>query len=168
VFVRRASRDDLTAVQTLLAASYEDLSDRPSTAYLRGALGLPDTEPGAVAALFEEEHTTVLLGAFSGAWCALAIARSTAQPGGGVVVTIPWLYVEAGFRRCGVAEAVLAYVRDDIVRSGGGVLDVLAAPGDRAAKSLCEATGMKARVIVMSQQISQHNDLDPTAGMNRR
>jgi GNAT superfamily N-acetyltransferase len=153
VSVWRATLVDLEVVRALLSASDAQLTDRPSSAYLRAAHGLPDTAPETVAGLFADVAHTVVLGAFDGVGCAIALARTTTLADGGVVMTVPWLYVEPPFRRSGIGESVLGHLRRTLARSGGGVLDVLAAPGDRATKSLCEVSGMKARVIVMSQSV---------------
>jgi hypothetical protein len=150
VTVRRATDDDLGRIRTLLQASRRELGDTPAAQYLVDALGLDNSD---AAAMLGDRHATVFIGAFAGADCGIAIARLGRRSDDTTVVTVPWIYVETGFRRSGVADSLVAEVRAWVARSGGGVLDVIAAPGDRATKSLLEMSGMKARAIVMSQSV---------------
>jgi ribosomal protein S18 acetylase RimI-like enzyme len=158
ITIRRATDDDLGRIERLLDASRRELDNTPSTQYLLDALDRGDSGSNSMV---EDHRSTVLLGAFAGADCGIAIARLVRRDDGSAVVTVPWIYVEAGFRRNGVAEAMVLELRGLLARSGGGVLDVLAAPGDRATKSLLEVSGMKARAIVMSRTVPSIEQSDP-------
>ena len=62
-------------------------------------------------------------------------------------------YVEPGARRVGVGEALLADVVGWLGRTGCDAVDTVALPGRRDGKSLFEANGFKARLIVMHRPL---------------
>ncbi|HWD24147.1 MAG TPA: hypothetical protein VG368_01670, partial [Acidimicrobiales bacterium] len=158
VAVRVARLDDLEAVVNLLTTSRASLSDSLASEYLLDSLGVDSIDASSVGDLFEDGANTILIGSYAHADCGILVGRHSAKSARRPVVTVPWIAVDEGFRRCGVGTAMLSTLRAMIAGRGGGVLDVLAAPGDRATKSLLENTGSKARSLVMSQVVDGQHD----------
>jgi hypothetical protein len=160
VTVRLANREDEDCVHALLLHSGDDVIDSASSRYLRTALGPPLSDPETARKLLSGDGWAVILGAFSEVDCGIAVAHRSQWENGGKVLTVPWIYVDREFRRCGVGEAMVAELGSLLSAEGGGALDVLTAPGDRALKSLLEVSGLSARAIVMSRAIERRPDPD--------
>jgi GNAT superfamily N-acetyltransferase len=148
-----ATADDAELVGDLIAESSSPLPPTASSQYLLSALGVTPHRGPEVEGLFGDPAVTVVLGAFSGAPCAIAVTRWAHTPPSEVVATTVWLYVAEPFRRCGVGEALVRTIDDLIASRGGGVHDVLTAPGNRALKVLLENAGLVGRAIVMSHVV---------------
>ncbi len=146
-----AASDEEDLVTELLAASRRALGDEPSSRYLLGVLTEADTDLGD-----DRTHRVAFLGAFDGVPCGVALLhanRAESATPQARTLQMTWLYVEPEFRRSGVAEALLGAAVAWVERTGGGTLDIAAAPGDRAMKIVLEAGGFVARAIVMSRRI---------------
>ena len=148
VDVREVAPSDRETVDALIATARADLGEDTRAAYLfaRGRVDeIRDTTP-------RQAGVFAAIGSFDEVPCGLVLAHVVDEEPD--VVHVPWLYVEEPFRRCAVAEALLVTVERWAIAQGATRLDVVASPGDRAAKSFLEEAGMKARAIVMSRALT--------------
>lgn len=142
VEVRRVGAGDSADLTRLLEHCIAELNG------LRGGRALLDQMPGSwldPSALLERDATS-----------ATSVTVATAPKIVGLCVahldgTDGWigLYVEADQRRTDAGGTLLAHAMDDLESRGARAIDAVATPGDRALKSLFEAHGFKARLLVM-------------------
>lgn len=64
-------------------------------------------------------------------------------------IQVDAIYIDPPLRRVGVGEAMLAEVARYAGEQHASSIDVVALPGDGATKSFLEATGFRARLLVM-------------------
>jgi GNAT superfamily N-acetyltransferase len=154
VVVRPAEPGDAPEVTALLDALVAEVgAERGGTELVGDHLDLVRT---AVLDDLELGRTTVerrvVVGTVEGVVVGVAAARHRPADGGrrGVVECC---YVEPAARRVGIGEALLAEVVDWLGSNGCGGVDGLALPGRRDAKSLFEAAGFKARLLVMHRSL---------------
>jgi GNAT superfamily N-acetyltransferase len=154
VVVRPAEPGDASEVTALLDALVAEVgAERGGTELVGDHLDLVRT---AVLDDLELGRTTVerrvVIGTVEGVVVGVAAARHRPADGGrrGVVECC---YVEPAARRVGIGEALLAEVVDWLGSNGCGGVDGLALPGRRDAKSLFEAAGFKARLLVMHRSL---------------
>lgn len=156
VVVRTAGYGDAPRVASLLDGLVAEVGAQRGGAELV-ADHLDLVRSAVVDDLLAAEVTTerrVVVGTVEGAVVGVAAARHRPADGGrrGVVECC---YVEPAARRVGIGEALLADVVDWLGRSKCDGVDGLALPGRRDAKSLFEATGFKARLLVMHRSLER-------------
>jgi GNAT superfamily N-acetyltransferase len=120
----------------------EALADSLRRADLAGYMagGLHDGERLVVVGI---AHTEVV------GLASLVAVRDLVRPLGRLEV----IYVEPGWRRVGVATAMLALAAERCRRWGMAGLDAPALPGDRPAKSFFESQGLTARLLTMHRRL---------------
>lgn len=107
--------------------------------------------PGGLDRLLADGRRRVLVGTVDGAVVGLASGRID-EVGEATIGVVDGLYVEPPARQVGVGRTLLDALMGWFTASGCRGVDVAALPGDRAAKSLFEAAGFKARLIVMHRE----------------
>lgn len=156
VVVRPAGPEDASRVAALLDELVaEVVEERGGSQLVADHL---DLVRAAVADNLASEQGTaerrVVVGTIEGA--VVGVAAGRLRPAGGSRRgVVECCYVEPGARRVGVGEALLAEVVEWLGRSGCDDVDGLALPGRRDAKSLFEATGFKARLLVMHRRLGR-------------
>jgi GNAT superfamily N-acetyltransferase len=144
-------RSDLGA---LLAAATREIADRRGSS-LRLA-SLPGDPEELLAHLLEDPGVSVLVAVGVDALDGFALL-SLDPP------QLRAVYVAASKRRRGVARALVATATSHCLERGSGAPTVLAAAGDRAEKSLYEALGYRAELLVMAPRaratvVDQHHE----------
>jgi GNAT superfamily N-acetyltransferase len=139
--VRVASESDRSGLRALLAAAAGEVIDRRGTT-LRLA-SLPN-EPDSLLALLLSGTDTLAL-----------VAEGTAGLLGFALLSLDSprllaIYVAVGERRKGIGRALVTRAADLCEQRGSGALTAVAAAGDRAEKSLYEALGYRAELLVMA------------------
>ncbi|MDA8034960.1 MAG: GNAT family N-acetyltransferase [Actinomycetota bacterium] len=150
--LRTARPIDRTALRSLHAAALAELSENRGGARLAAYLPEPDelgAGPDGPAATLR----CVLVGLLDGEVVGTASASCNHSPGPAGVATLDLLFVDRAARRRGVGSLLLGGVRSWARDRGCGGIDAPALPGDRATKSLFEAAGMRARLLIL------HGDL---------
>ena len=145
---RALGRDanDIAALAKDYVAALE--SARGGDALISRARLLADAH--AVETLIVDAVNSVLIvGLFDGVIAGFAYVVLHEIAGEATSVEVDAMYIDPPLRRVGVGEAmvdeVLRYPRDKRAKS----IDVVALPGDGATKSFLEATGFRARLLVM-------------------
>ena len=146
--LRPARSIDGLTLHSLHAAALAELSEHRGGARL--AACLPGSEE-LVAGLDGPPTALrcVLVGLLDGEIVGTASASRNHPPGPARVATLDLLFVERAARRRGVGSLLLAGVRSWARDGGCEGIDAPALPGDRATKSLFEAAGMRARLLVL-------------------
>jgi GNAT superfamily N-acetyltransferase len=139
--VRVATESDRAELRALLAAAAGEVADRRGTT-LRLA-SLPNEPDSLLAHLLSATDTSALVaegadGLFGFALLSLDSPRLLA------------IYVALGERRKGIGRALVTAAADLCEQRGSGALTAVAAAGDRAEKSLYEALGYRAELLVMA------------------
>ncbi|MGC8463578.1 MAG: GNAT family N-acetyltransferase [Acidimicrobiales bacterium] len=159
IVVRRVERGDVAAVADLLDGLVGELTAaRGGPEVLRDHLDLVRAAARGDLTLLGRDPTEpsdgrrLVVGTIDGVVVGMASARYqlTTEGRRGVV---DCCYVEPGARRVGVGEALLADVVGWLGRTGCDAVDAAVLPGRRDGKSLLEATGFKARLIVMHRPL---------------
>lgn len=126
---------------------------------LRTARGGPELlaecAPAIAAALeapeAREQHVLVL-GTYAGAPVGIALVVRD-RLGTETIARLLLCYVEPEAREVGVGRALLEAVTEWARESGCGALEAPALPGDRATKRLLEASGHRARLVLMRRAL---------------
>jgi ribosomal protein S18 acetylase RimI-like enzyme len=146
---RRALISDVGDIAAL-AAHYLDALESARGGHALVSRIRPLTEPDALAALITDSQTGALIvGCYGGATAGFALASSRGDVSGARRIEVEALYIDPPLRRVGVAEAVMDEVARYAREQHAASIDVVALPGDGATKSFLEATGFRARLIVM-------------------
>lgn len=146
---RRALIGDAAEIASLATAYVAALQGaRGGDALAARVRRLADAD--AVAKLVADTGASVVVvGLYGGVIAGFAHAILRDDAGEEKRVEVEAMYIDAPFRRVGVGEAVLGeivrYAREEHAPS----VDVVALPGDGATKSFLEATGFRARLLVM-------------------
>lgn len=143
--IRQVGPEDLNVLSNLLEQCASELTNLRGGEALRVAIERPWLD--ATALVERSTHSEVfVLGAQDDDLVGLCI--------GWVNDAVGWigLYVSPSHRRNGVAKKLLATAISELTALGIHVFDALATPGDRAMKSLFEAHGFKARLLVMRRE----------------
>ncbi len=156
VVVRPARPDDTTRLAELLDELVAEVDGERGGAEL--VADHLDLVREAVLRSLESEQVgperRVVVAVAEGAMVGVATARH--RPGGhGGRGLVECCYVEPGARGVGVGEALLEDVVGWLGRIGCDGADGLALPGRRDAKSLYEANGFKARLLVMHRPLDR-------------
>jgi ribosomal protein S18 acetylase RimI-like enzyme len=146
---RRALAADAPEIAGLAADYLAALgSARGGDALVRGIR--PFANSDAVAALIADEAAGALIvGSYDGATAGFAFAKSHGESDGPPRIEVEAMYIDPPFRRLGVGEAMIDEVTRYAAERGAKAIDVVALPGDGATKSFLEATGFRARLLVM-------------------
>ena len=155
--VRVAHRGDERRVSQLCQAAVDHLGGvRGGSLYVRREAGLVAKallRPGGLDRLLADPRRRVLVGSVDDDVVGVALGHLDAV-GEATVGVVDGCYVDVEARRLGVGRALL----DALVAWFSGArcrgIDVAALPGDRAMKSLLEASGFKARLITMHRDMS--------------
>ena len=153
---RPATREDGPRCGELCRQAIAELEGvRGGSLWMRGEIGLVAKalmRPGGLDRLVADTRRRVAVGTVDGVVVGLAVGRVEAV-GEATVGVIDGCYVEPDARGVGVGSALL----DDLVTWLDAVgcrgVDASALPGDRATKSLLEASGFKARVITLHRSL---------------
>jgi GNAT superfamily N-acetyltransferase len=108
------------------------------------------TDVDGVARLISDaENATLIVGLYEDvtAGFAHAIVRDTS--GDERRVEVEAMYIDPQFRRVGIGEAMIEEVEHFAGDVAASSIDVVALPGDGATKSFLEASGFRARLLVM-------------------
>jgi GNAT superfamily N-acetyltransferase len=152
--VRVANEGDRSKLRALLATAAEEVADRRGTA-LRLA-SLPDGLDSLLAHLLSGTSTHTLVA--EGADGLSGFALLSLDP-----PRLLAIYVTVGERRKGIGRALVTEAADSCEQRGSGTLTAVAAAGDRAEKSLYEALGYRAELLVMAPRtrpavVDQHHE----------
>jgi GNAT superfamily N-acetyltransferase len=104
--------------------------------------------PGGLDRLLADPRRRTLLGTVDESAVGMVMGRLD-EVGETRLGIIDALYVESGARGVGVGGALLNGIVTWFTASGCRGVDISALPGDRATKNLLEASGFKARLIIM-------------------
>ena len=132
-----ADRDQLHAL--IVGAVGDVLGRRGGDARLRHLGYSAETLPESLLA---PVGPTVFVARSGGAICGLA-ALSRSEP------RLEVVFVDVAHRRQGVGRALVAAVEAEVHERGGAPLSVVVAAGSRGEKSLFEALGYRAELLVM-------------------
>jgi GNAT superfamily N-acetyltransferase len=109
----------------------------------------PLADPDAVASLIAgAESSGLIVGLYDGVIAGFAFA-SLRGDAGERRVEVEAMYIDPPLRRVGVGEAMIGEVARYASEKHANSIDVVALPGDGATKSFLEATGFRARLLVM-------------------
>jgi GNAT superfamily N-acetyltransferase len=150
--VRRAEATDIERCRELLASAVAANDGKRGAALLFE--GEPDIErPDAlIARWMADEGAVVLVGTFSEAVVGLGVGR-VVPLGDRSVGRIDCFYVEPGARAVGVGTALVEGLVGWFTGRGCTDVDAIALPGDRTSKQLLEASGFKARLLVLHRSL---------------
>jgi len=150
--VRRAEAPDIDRCRELLASAVAANEGKRGAALL--FVGEPDIErPDAlIARWMADESAVVLVGTFSDAVVGLGTGR-VVRLGDRSVGRIDCFYVEPGARAVGVGAALIEGLVGWFTGRGCADVDATVLPGDRSSKQLLEASGFKARLLVLHRSL---------------
>ena len=142
--VRVAEERDRSELGALLAIASRDVTDKRGSALRLGSL---PTEPDQLLAhlLIDSSISTLVAEAADGL-SGFALL-SLDQP------RLVAIYVAPGERRKGIGRALINAAAALCEERGSGALTAIAAAGDRAEKSLYEALGYRAELLVMAPRV---------------
>ena len=109
--------------------------------------------PGGLDGLVADPRRRVLVGSVDDAVVGVAVGHLDAV-GEATLGVVDGCYVDPEARRLGVGRALLDGLVEWFSGERCGGVDAGALPGDRAMKSLLEASGFKARLITMHRDTS--------------
>ena len=110
----------------------------------------PLTDPDALAALIADaENALLIVGLYDRVIAGFAFAASRDDTGGPRRIEVEAMYIDPPLRRVGIGEAMIDEVTRYALERHAASIDVVALPGDGATKSFLEATGFRARLLVM-------------------
>jgi len=109
--------------------------------------------PGGLDRLLADGRRRVVLATHRGVVVGLAVGRIE-EVGEASIGVIDACYVEPPARRAGAGRALVQALAGWFGTAGCRGIDAPALPGDRAAKSLLEAAGFKARLITMHRALT--------------
>jgi hypothetical protein len=144
--VRVANEGDRNKLRALLAAAAEEVADRRGTALRLASL------PG--------ELDSLLTHLLSGTTTSTLVAEGADGLSGFALVSLEpprllAIYVTVGERRKGIGRTLVTEAARSAEQRGSGTLTAVAAAGDRAEKSLYEALGYRAELLVMAPRARQ-------------
>lgn len=151
---RPATEADLDSLERLWRRAVAELDGQRGGWSLAGSLWRDDLPGFLSASLVDADRFLVLGHSAAGApvgVASLAADRSRREPLG----QLELIYVEPGERQEGVAAAMLSLVLERCTAWDMHGLDAPALPGNRAAKSFFERSGMQARMLVMHRPLGE-------------
>ncbi|HVX22002.1 MAG TPA: GNAT family N-acetyltransferase [Acidimicrobiales bacterium] len=143
--VRPAGPDDLDRCRQLLEEARQE-SRAVRGGDLLAALGSAGTPPAADWWLAPDR--ALLVGEFHGAVVGVATGQVVGRLG-----RVDCCYVEPGARQVGVGADLVRALLGWFADRGCSDVDALALPGDRSTKQLLEASGFKARLLVLHRRL---------------
>jgi len=152
--VRVAKEGDRSELRALLATAASEVADRRGST-LRLA-SLPNEPDSLVAHLLSGTSTSALVA--EGVDGLSGFALLSLDP-----PRLLAIYVTVIERRQGIGRALVTQAAERCEQQGSGDLTVVAAAGDRAEKSLYEALGYRAELLVMAPRarpavVNQHHE----------
>lgn len=151
ISAREATRDDLERLVELYALLAEEMT--PLSPLWPLADGLPEPVADELGCMLSDPEWVVVVGAIDGVVFGLLAARVESilpQAGGRRVGSVRLVFVEQAAREVGIGEAMLAHALAGLRDRGIRTFDAHVLPGHRLVKNFFEASGFKARSIVMS------------------
>jgi GNAT superfamily N-acetyltransferase len=146
--VRPATSADLARCAELLGHAAAEAGAQRGGAQLLGTASVIGA--GALGVYLDDrDRRSLLVGEFEGAVVGVAAGRLD-DPSRGRVL---WCYVEEGARGVGVGTALVADLARWFTEAGCTEMEAVALPGDRSTKQLYEASGLKARLLVMHRSL---------------
>ncbi|MGA8297358.1 MAG: GNAT family N-acetyltransferase [Acidimicrobiales bacterium] len=106
-------------------------------------------EVDAVEKAIMATGNALVVGLYEGVVAGFAYAIVVDDASGTPRVEVESMYIDPPLRRVGVGEAMIGEVARFAHDSGADSIDVIALPGDGATKSFLEASGFRARLLVM-------------------
>lgn len=147
---RPAGPDDLDHLNRLWTHAVAELEGQRGGGPLAGTLTRDDLDGWLRAALIDSDRL-LLLGTVDDEPVGVAslwAERDRADPLG----QLELLFVEPGFRKIGVAEAMVDLAVERCLLWGMTGIDAPALPGNRNAKSFFEVHGFQARLLIMHRR----------------
>lgn len=144
---RQATGADLDALAEIWDRGVSELDGQRGGFLLAGNLVHDDLAGYLSASLADPDRLLVLglIDDFPVGLASVICARDRREPVGNLEL----IFVEAGAREIGVAEAMLDLVAEWCTARGCVGIDAPALPGNRAAKSFFESRGFLARLLIM-------------------
>lgn len=150
IWSRQATPDDIETIVPLYRALEEEQTAlRPMW---RLADGLPEPPETKLKAILDDEESLLVLGLLDETPLGFAWARVQdllPQAGGERVAMVALIHTDQGARGVGIGEAMLTLILERFRERGITKFDAKVSPGHRNAKNFFEASGFKARLIVM-------------------
>jgi ribosomal protein S18 acetylase RimI-like enzyme len=148
-FARRALVGDATEIASLATDYLAALEGARGGEALASAVR-PLIDPAVVVALITgDENSALVAGLYDGVVAGFARASLHADTGRERRIEVEAMYIDPPLRRVGVGEAMISEVTRYAREADAPSIDVVALPGDGATKSFLEATGFRARLLVM-------------------
>lgn len=113
----------------------------------------PGSVDAALAALFDDPDTLVVVGSIDDVAVGYGIVRTEVLRDGSILAVVDDLFVEPGAREVGVGELVMDELIAWATARGCVGIDARALPGNRAAKNFFERFGLTARAIVVHRRL---------------
>jgi GNAT superfamily N-acetyltransferase len=151
---RPAEAGDLERCRELLnEASAAIAGQRGADLLLAGEQVTPGEPASDVLERWQAEPLSeVFVGTFSQAVVGIAVGTLT-QLGRRRVGRIDCFYVEPDARKVGVGQALVGLLVEWFTERGCSDVDAIALPGDRSSKQLLEASGFKARLLILHRSL---------------
>lgn len=153
VTARPATRDDVPELSRLYRGLTEEMSAlSPLWAIADGVADPLDESLGDMVA---DPNTVCFVGAIDGVAVGFLVARVEPllpQAHGRTIGAIRLIFVDHEARAVGVGKAMLEAAMEALVSRGVSIFDAHVLPGHRLVKNFFEASGFKARSIVMSRR----------------
>jgi GNAT superfamily N-acetyltransferase len=150
--VREARAADVERCSELLAEAIDSVRSQRGG----GALLASQSDTADPRRLVErwraDPACRLLVGTFEDAVVGLG-AGSLVDGHGGRLGRIECCYVEPGARAVGVGQGIIEDLVDWFAHHGCLGVDAVALPGDRSSKQLLEASGFKARLLVLHRSL---------------
>lgn len=145
---RLAQVDDAGAIAALASDYLSALQQaRGGSALIKRVDALAD--PEAIARLIVAADAAIFVGLYDGLIAGFAHLVMRDEAGLGKSAEVDALYIDPPLRRVGVGEAMIDEIARAARQNGAAAIDVITLPGDGATKSFLEATGFRARLLVM-------------------
>ena len=151
VSARSAHADDIPELARLYAELESEMRDL--SPLWPAASGLAGQPTAAFSALLADPSVELCVGTIDDVAVGLAAAFDEALPASqDRMVSIRYIFTELPAREVGVAAAMLQFLFRAMESKGHTLFDAHVLPGHRLAKNFFEASGFKARHIVMHRK----------------
>jgi ribosomal protein S18 acetylase RimI-like enzyme len=150
ITVRHATAADAATLAKLYDGLERELAGLKSVWALVDAL--PHPAEDSISALVDDTEWSTYVAALDGVVVGFLFARDEdllPQAEGARVASLRYLYTDPDAREIGIGEAMMDHFLDEARQRGIEMFDAHVSPGHRLAKNFFEASGFKARSIVM-------------------
>jgi GNAT superfamily N-acetyltransferase len=150
---RRAQIADAAEIATLASDYAEALQGARGGEGLVGRVRWLTNLDDVADAIATGVGSALVVGLFDGV--VAGFAHAVVSSGGGdddTSVEIDAMYIDPPLRRVGIGEAMIGEVARYAHEQGASSIDVVTLPGDGATKSFLEASGFRARLLVMHRR----------------